>query len=271
LFRSFAPEVTRKRQHRRAVDALPQANAAAVAAAIAGGSLDCGVGDLISPVNAIAAGVPLAILAAGALYRTTDDSLIVAVGKNSPIRRPHDLAGKTIGVPTLVGLSSASLRAWLPANGVDLASVKIVEIPQAATAPAMERGTIDAGILSEPFITLAGSDVRDLGHPLDIIAPVFLNTAWYASRSWVERDPQRARRAVSAIYATAAWANAHRADTLDILVRAQKLDPAAVGKMARATYATTLDVSLIQPVLDFATRTKIFDRPIDANALLAKP
>jgi NitT/TauT family transport system substrate-binding protein len=249
-------------------DAQVVNNAGAMAAAVAGGAIDIGMGDLVSPVNAINAGLPMVIIAGGALYLSTESTLIVAVAKNSPVKSGRDLAGKTIGVPTLVGLSTASLKAWLPMNGVDASKAKIVEIPQSATVAALQRGTIDAGALSEPFITLAAGDVRDIGHPLDAIAPRFLDSAWYAAKSWCDADPARVKKVVTAIYESATWCNAHRAATLSIFAERQKLDTKQLAGMARATWATSLDAALIQPVLNLATKYKIFDRAVDANSLI---
>jgi ABC-type nitrate/sulfonate/bicarbonate transport system substrate-binding protein len=92
------------------VEASHMPNAGAVAAAIGGGSLDMGIGDLISGVNAIVNGVPIMLVAGSGLYRSGDGSIMLAAAKDGPIRQPRDLAGKTIGVPTLVGLTTACLR-----------------------------------------------------------------------------------------------------------------------------------------------------------------
>jgi ABC-type nitrate/sulfonate/bicarbonate transport system substrate-binding protein len=254
-------------------DVLPQplANAGAVAAALGGGSLELGLGDLISPVNAINKGVPITIVAAAAVNRpATDVSLIVSVARDSAIRSVRDLEGKSIAVPTLVGLSTAALKAWLPLNKVEVSNVRIVELPQAATIAAVQRGTVDAGILSEPFITLGAGEVRDIGHPLEAIAPLFLNTAWYANKTWFTADLQRARRVVAAIYETGVWCNVHRAETLTILAKQLGRTEKELSRMGRAEYATSLDPTIIQPVLDMATKYKIFDHAIDANSLITR-
>ena len=75
-------------------------------------------GDLISGVNAILAGVPLMLIAGGGLYEESlEGQNILAVANDSSINAPKDMIGKTIGVPTLVGLTTACLRAWLPNTG----------------------------------------------------------------------------------------------------------------------------------------------------------
>jgi NitT/TauT family transport system substrate-binding protein len=260
------------------VQATSLNNAGAVAAAIGGGSLELGTGDLVSGVNAINAGVPIVLVAGGGLYneRTDSGSTILAVPTDSAIRVPKDLIGKSIGVPTLVGLTTACLRAWLPAHGVPEASVKLVEIPQSASAPALQRGTLDAGLLSEPFVTFAKGQVRAVGSPFDAaadLAPnkVFCVSVWYANKSWFEADPARSRRVIQAIYDTARWANAHRDDTFAILVRDGQLDAVKARGMQRTTYATDLAPELIQPVLTIGAQNKMFSKPVDAVALITKP
>ena len=253
------------------LDVTPLANAGAVAAAIGGGSLELGVGDLVSGVNAINAGVPILLVAGSAIWKsTTDPNVFIAVLKDSPIKSVKDLAGKTIAVPTLVGLTTASVRAWLTQNGVSLEGVKLVEFPAPGLVAALQKGTLDAGLTSEPFITPAKDVIRDVGHPYDAIAKEFCLSVWYANKTWVEADRERARKAVAAIYETARWANSHHADTFAILVRDGKLDGDKLKGMARTTFATALTPAMVQPVLNTGAQLKIFDRQLDANALIAK-
>jgi NitT/TauT family transport system substrate-binding protein len=235
------------------VDAISLNNAGAVAAAIGGGSLELGT-----------AGVPILLIAGGGMYRQRADSgsTILAVATDSPIRTPKDLIGKSIGVPTLVGMTTACVRAWLPANGVPESSVKFVEIPQSSSIPALQRGTIDAGLLSEPFVTFGNGVIRAVGSPYDVAADrapnkEFCVSVWYASKPWFEQDPAR-------------WANAHRDDTFAILVRDGKLDADKAHGMQRTTYATSLSPSLVQPVLDIAMQNKMFSKAVDAATLITK-
>jgi NitT/TauT family transport system substrate-binding protein len=252
------------------LEVSPLVNAGAVAAAIGGGALEMGVGDLVSGVNAINAGVPIVLVAGSGLWKTTEPFSYIATLKDSPIKSVKDLAGKTIAVPTLVGLTTASVRAWLTQNGVSLESVKLVEFPAPALLGAMQKGSIDAGLTAEPFITPVKDQIRDVGHPYDAIAKEFLLGVWYANKSWVDADRERARKAVAAIYETARWANTHRDETFTILVREGKLEGDKLKGMGRVSFATSLTPALVQPVLNTATAVKIFDRQMDANALITR-
>jgi ABC-type nitrate/sulfonate/bicarbonate transport system substrate-binding protein len=260
-----------------AVEPISQYNAGAVAAAIGGGALEMGTGDLVSGVNAINAGVPIVLVAGGGLYRDPADAstTILAVGTDSPLHGVKDLAGKTIGVPTLVGLSTACVRALLSANGLNESSVKFVEVPPPTVIPALQRGTIDVGLLSEPFVTFGKGTIRSIAAPFNIAADrgkskEFCVSVWYASKPWFEADAARARRVIGAIYDTARWANSHRDETFGILVRDGKLDPDKARGMARVVYATSLTPEVVQPALDIAWQTKLITKAMDARTLITK-
>lgn len=252
-------------------------NAGAVAAAIGGGSLELGMGDLISGVNAINAGVPIVLIAAGGLYRTPIDrpENILAVAASSPIRSPKDLVGKVIGVPTLVGVTTACLRAYLPEYGVAESQVKLVEVPPTTVPAALERGTIDAGLISEPFVTEFKDQLRPAGYPFDAAAQLARNkqfciSVWYASKQWIDEDRARARNVVTAIYETARWANSHQDETFDILVQNGKLDASKLQGMRRVQFATSLTPDLVQPVITIAENLKMFSKPVTASELITQ-
>ena len=251
-------------------------NAGAVAAAL-GSSLDMGTGDLVSGVNAILAGVPIVLIAGSGLYIESSDAsaAVLGVAPDSPIRTPKDVIGKAVGVPTLVGMTTACVKSWWASHGVDNSTVRFVEIPPPIAVGALQRGAVDVALVGEPFVTAQKGQYRAIGSPYDVAADrapnkTFCVSVWYAAKSWVNEDPARARRAVQAIYDTARWANTHRDQTFAILVQDGKLDPNAARGMLRTTYATSLTPDLVQPILDIALQNKIFPHPVDAASIIAK-
>jgi ABC-type nitrate/sulfonate/bicarbonate transport system substrate-binding protein len=153
--------------------------------------------------------------------------------------------------------------------------VKLVEIPQSAVVPALQRGILDVAILAEPFVTPSRDLVRPAGYPNNIVADLEANkqypiSVWYMAKGWADEDRARARRAVDAIYETARWANSHRDETFAILVRNGHLDATKLQGMLRTPYATALTPDMVQPVLDIAYKAKIFNQPLDAAGLITK-
>lgn len=259
------------------VNASSLVNAGAVAAAIGGGTLQLGTGDLVSGVNAIIAGVPIVLVAGGGLYIKGPDggSTILAVADDSPIREPKDLAGKSIGLPTLVGMSTACVRKWLPTHGVPVSSVKFLEVPMPTGIAALQAKRVDVMLLSEPFPTFGKGQVRAIGSPFDVAADLapdkrFCVSVWYANKSWFESNPARAKRAVDAIYETARWANAHREETFGVLVRDGHLDAQRAKGMLRTTYATALTPGMVQPVVTIAEENKMFQKQVTAEQLITR-
>jgi NitT/TauT family transport system substrate-binding protein len=245
--------------------------AATAIAGLVGGSLDMCTGDAITAGRAILQGTPMVVLAPGAIYESSTAPLFMVVAANSPLRTAHDLLGKTIGVPGLGALTATTLLDWLPKNGVDPTQVKIVEVTQPATVAALERGTVDCAVLGEPFYTMNKDKVRIFDRNFDIVAKEFTYALWFAAKSWVDADAARARDFRTAVYETARWCNAHRDETGVVLAREAHLDPDVVKRMIRVSFQTTpLVPAQIQPVLDFGTRVKIFDRRVDAASLIAK-
>jgi NitT/TauT family transport system substrate-binding protein len=184
------------------IEVTSLSNAGAVAAALAGGAVEMGIGDFVSSTNAINKGLPIQLIAGCGLYLATEPNSLICVAKDSPVQRVRDLEGKSVSAPTLVGLTTASIKAWLTQNSVDPDKVKIVELTSSSAPAAVLRGTVDAGLLAEPYYTPVRDQFRDIGHPFDAIAKEFLVSAWFASHAWVEADHERAKRAIAAIYDT---------------------------------------------------------------------
>jgi NitT/TauT family transport system substrate-binding protein len=252
------------------IEVTALSNAGAVAAAIAGGALELGLGDFVSSTNAISKGVPLQLMAGCGLYRSSEPVSVVCVPKDSPIRGPRDLVGKSCSAPTLVGVTTASLKAWLAKNGVDPQQVKVVELTSSSAPAAVLRGTVDAGLLAEPYYTPVRDQFRDIGHNFDALASEFLISAWFANASWFAADPERAKRVIAAIYETQRWANTHRDQTLALFANTMKMDPEKLTGMRRTTYATQLLPRYVQPVLDAAAKYNLIEHHIDAVSMFPK-
>ena len=94
---------------------------------------------------------------------------------------------------------------------------------------------------------------------------------WYASKTWIDADRERARRAVNAIYETGRWCNAHRDETFAILVRDAHFDADKLKGMIRTTFGTgPIQPAQVQPVLDLAYKVNIFDRQYQASDLITR-
>jgi ABC-type nitrate/sulfonate/bicarbonate transport system substrate-binding protein len=245
-------------------------NYGAVQTAIVSRAVDVGVLDSMGFAVTVSHNIPLSIIAAGAQYNTKSPTLLLCVAKNSPLRRPADLAGKTIAVGTLRGSADISTRAWLEQQNVVTSGVRIIELPFAEMGAALERGTVDAATIAEPSLAAAiKAGARPFGKTYEAVAQQFVQNVWATSTEYAQQNPDVLKRFVASIYDVARWANAHHAESAAILTKYSKLDEATVREMTRTQFATSLDPKALQPVIDTASKYGVIPKDVPAVTLIA--
>jgi NitT/TauT family transport system substrate-binding protein len=240
--------------------------------AVLGRALDVGNSDTFSLATAISKGAPFVIIAGGGMYRAQAPTTALCVPRNSPIKTARDLVGKTLGVLGLRGATEIGARAWLDRNGVNPDQVQYTEIPLPQIGAALQRGTIDAGILAEPFLSQnKEKTVRVLGNIFDAIASQFFISNWFTSKTFYRENQKLVERFVDVIYETANWANAHREQSAPILADVSKVPLATIEGMTRVTYGTSSDPAFINPVLAALYKYHSISRAMTAADVMAGP
>ena len=242
----------------------------AAANAIAGGSLDVGVTTPLLLANAILRGVPFVVIAAGPLSTTKAPQSLICVRSTSPIQTAKDLEGKTVGMIVLKTTQELSLDAWLDKNGAQGANVRRVEVLFSEMQAALDRGTIDAAIISEPFLStsLRSGTVRSLGDPNVAIAPVYLLGAWFTTKTFAQQNSETVKRYVDVMYATAKWANTHTAQSALIIAKYMKIDPSITRTMNRIEYAESMRLPEMQALLDSSYKYGLLPKQVAAADLV---
>lgn len=244
------------------------ANSGAIAAAVAGGSLDVGVGSPSQVAGAKEKGLPFTFFAPGALYSTEAPGALIMVSKDSPVHAARDLAGKTIAVDNLTSFSQIAAVLWLKKGGVDAASVKFVEIPFSAMAGALEAGRVDAASIAEPALSAARATSRFLADANAEIGQMWFTSAWFTTEAWLAADLGRGHRLAQAIAQTSTWSNAHHRETGAILEQVSKMPHDVILAMTRARFATKMDPAYMDPLLQIAAKNGMIPTPIAARAMI---
>jgi NitT/TauT family transport system substrate-binding protein len=247
-------------------------NGDAAAAALAAGAIDISIQPPMQIAQGVARGISFTIIGAGALNTVAQPSAMIMVSKTSTINTARDLVGKTIAINALKSSSENLLDAWLAKSGADPTKIRIIELPSAQMAPALERGTVDAVEIFEPAFTVAmkRGNVRVLANPTDGMRNPYLQTAWYTTKQFAAQNPELLKKFVTVIYQTARWANAHHLESGAILARLSKLDPDIAGSMGRIKYAESLQVADLLPELDNGFKFGLLPRVVTTNELLAR-
>lgn len=207
------------------VDVQTYANGAAIASALAGGYADIGISNPISLASAIEHGVPFTLIAGGGMYSAKAPTTVLCVAKDSKLRSPRELGGKTISISALKSTDEGALGEWLGRFGVAISTVRIIELPFSSMGAALERGTVDAAMIAEPALesALVSGQARTFGTPFDAIAPRFLIGAWFTTTTYARANPAIVARFVRTIYEAGRWANANQNESAQILNKYTKI------------------------------------------------
>jgi len=246
-------------------------NGASIAAAVVGGSLDIGITNAGTLAQAREHGVGIKFLAPSSVaIQPPVYTDVIMVGSKSPIRTGRDFNGKTIGVTALKNLTQISVQAWVDAHGGDSKTLHFVEIPSSQVVAAIETQRVDAGAVTEPYVSAAkkAGQGRVIADAFESMAPRLMITGWFATDVWLASHADLAARFATAIRQAADWANTHPHDSAVILTRHTNLPADVADAMNRARFGLTLDTQFIRPVIDLAVRYGALDAPIDADQLI---
>lgn len=247
---------------------------AVIVAAVLGGSVQIGSGNVFSIVTAHAHGVPVQIIA-GSAVNSADEPVpygMLLVKKDGLIKTAADLNGKTLALTIARGdLSSVSTQAWFDQHGGDWSSLHILELPQDAMVAALDQGRIDAMMMYSPncTIAMATGKVRLLGRPYDAVARRFSISAWFAQKDWASRNADVVRRFGQAMAEASDYANKNPQEVLPLLAAFSGVDLAVLEHAARAPFVARVEVADLQPIIDIEVKYKVIENRFDAANLIA--
>jgi NitT/TauT family transport system substrate-binding protein len=160
----------------------------------------------------------------------------VLVKGSSAIRTPQDLAGKTIAVNALKGVSEVVIRGALKKLGVDPQSVRLTPIPFPAMRTALANGQVDAIHTPEPFMSQALNQdgARIVLAPGPAIMQFLPNGVYVARSSWARENPALARQFRLAINESLLYSQANPNEIRALL-------PAAIRDIRLPVWSPVLD------------------------------
>jgi NitT/TauT family transport system substrate-binding protein len=246
------------------------ANGAALATAVAGGSVDIAKSALMALISAYAHGVYFKLVAGAVVYVTTTQVPLLCVSKESRIVSAGDLSGKIIGVPSLQSLDQMAIEAMIDRYGGTSSTARFIEMPLAAMLEALENGRADAASIDNPVLqtVIESGRARSLGDPFDTIAKRFLLAGWFSTEAFATRNPLVVRRFTAAVHEAATYTNAHHEETVPIVAEYAGILPDVVRRMKRNVNATELNPNEIQVAIDAAYKYNFIPRTFEAKDLL---
>jgi len=249
---------------------VPATNGAVIAAGVLAGGFDVGKSSLVALMSAHLRGLPVTFLCPAAIYDPKAPFSELAVAVDSPAKTGRDLDGKLIGVPALNDLNTVAIEAWVDANGGDASTLKFVELPNSASGPAVAEHRVDAAGMQQPWLAgaMEAGQVRVLGLQMDAVGPGFYISGWFTTTDFAAKNAGAVHAFIRVTLETAAFANAHRAETAPLLAEVAKIPLEVVQKMPRTTMGTTVSPAGVQPLIDVCVKYKLIPRRFPASELI---
>lgn len=243
---------------------------AAIAAGVAGGSVDVGKSSITALILAHAHGVPFKLVAPAGLYDSRVPVAGLIVPKDSPVRGARDFNGAPFSVSSLDDMNTLATRRWVDANGGDSTSLKFVELTNSAVPAALEQGRVTGATFVGPILaqSLDSGKFRLLANSYDAIAKRFLISAWFSVPNYLEKNADAGHRFAAALREAATYTNVHPQQTVDLLANASRVERRVVATMPRSGSALSLDPALIQPVIDACVRYKLIPNAFPAREMI---
>lgn len=256
------------------IEKKPMKGGAVIAPAVEGGAVDVGWSNAISIVIAHTKGFDFQFLTSGAIsIEGTNRVHSLLVAKDSTIRKISDLPGKKVAINTLGNINALSMVALADLNHVDIKKIQLLEVPFPHMETALKKGSVDAILAVEPFVTLsiAHNTARYLEKSVHkTYGKKFMIASWFAKKAWVNKNPAKATAFVRAINRASDFIAAHPEKMPDFLVGNTKLKPGLIKKITMPVFSSEFDKSDLQRMIDMTAKYNFIKKSFKADEILSK-
>ena len=244
---------------------------AAITPAVLSGDFQIGFSNTISLLIAASKGLPVQVISQGVLggkdrSKAWADLLVL---KNGPIKSPKDLEGKTIAVNTLKNICEVTIKASLSKKGVDVNTLKFIEVPFPDMNAALDAKRVDGACVVEPFVS-QGKAGKARG-----LDPFYINTApdltvatYFTSRRYAQQNPGVVDRFVKAINKSLDYAQAHPDEVRGVLSSYTKIPPEAAKSIKLPVWRSDLTTGTIRLLSRLSKQYGLIDKEPDLNTLI---
>jgi len=132
-------------------------------------------------------GLSAVIVANDFIDTATDNLETIIVPKNSPVRNVAQLAGLTVGTPTITGNLTLALQYDMKLHGANPNSLHLLTVALPNLSAELHSGRVQAVISIQPFTDLLlSSGDRSLGDPNRVIGSGVSGFFWMAGSKWAD-------------------------------------------------------------------------------------
>ncbi|MFI0444150.1 ABC transporter substrate-binding protein [Actinomadura sp. 6N118] len=246
------------------------AGGAAALPKLMGGQIDMMVSNHVSAIATTAKGQKLRIL--GEIDLGVEKELPVLVAKDSPIHTPADLKGKKIALNTVRNLGELTVTSALATAGVDVKKDKVqfVEAPFPTMVGLLEKKSVDAIWVAEPFLTDAQKKLgaRTVLDSLTGATKDLPLDGYVATDAFVKKNPKTVAAFKRAIARAQALAAQDRNAVINILPSFAKIDKNTASSIVIGPFVTSTSETRLQRVADLMLKYGFIDQQFDVKTML---
>ncbi|AMB42170.1 nitrate ABC transporter substrate-binding protein [Paenarthrobacter ureafaciens] len=215
----------------------------AILPAVVSGSYDFGMGNTVSVLLARDKGIDVKFVSNEATTAGAPKSQAVIVPNDSPIKKPADLAGKTVAVLGISGSVDTTIRALVDADGGDSSTMKFVEIAPSEVQAAVEKKQVDAGWILAPFLQKAVAEgSRVVSYNFSEFSPNFTLAGYFATNDTVKNRPKVVESFNKALAKSVAYAQEHPDEVRQIVTTYTKNTVEQLESMDLPTFTVDFDM-----------------------------
>lgn len=185
--------------------------------------------------------IDLAVVAGNEIETKAKSDIRIVASPQSGIKKPQDLAGKTLGAPTINGNIYYGALYFLQKSGVDVKTVQGRQVAGGNYADALKAGRVDAVVAQEPYLTnLLRSGFVDVGYPYAAIADPCPFMYWVAAGPWGRAHKDQVHQFQLALNSANAWIRAHPDEARQIVAKQTGLTADVANTVILADYSASV-------------------------------
>lgn len=216
-------------------------------------------------------GVPL-VLVCGTNAESTDPDkqLVALVAKaDSPLTSGEAFNGTTIAVNALKAANELTSRVEIERMGGDASTISFTALNTADMQGAVERGQVDAAVMTEPFLTPAlASGMKVVAATQAPYTDQGTASAYMATRTFVEQNPDAVTGFCDSITEASEFANDNPDAVRETITEYTEIPETAVASMRLPTYSTNIKRETLDALADAIVDQGFTEQRPDVDAIL---